>query len=77
MEGPKINKLSQDFAEKLLCDDPDMELWFFVDQILLNLAGTTLTWSQIADLYRTEHSEIWALMISSLPKIMRNVLSKT
>jgi len=77
MEGPKINKLSQDFAEKLLSDDPDMELWFFVDQILLDLAGHTLTWSQIIDHYQTKHHDIWTLMISSLPEIMRNVLSKT
>ena len=76
MEGPKINKLSQDFAEKLLSDDPDMELWFFVDQILLDLSGTTFTWSQILDHYRTEHSDIWALMTSGLPQIMQNVLPK-
>jgi hypothetical protein len=37
MESPKINKPFQNFAEKLLLDDPDMELWFFVDQILLDL----------------------------------------
>jgi hypothetical protein len=77
MEGPKINKLSQDFAEKLLCDDPNMELWFFVDQILLDLAGTTLTWSQILDHYQTTHSDTWDLMISSLPQIIQNVLPKT
>ena len=77
MEGPKINKLSQDFAEKLLCDDPNIELWFFVDQILLELAGHTLTWPQILDHYQTRHSDTWNLMISSLPQIMRNVLPKT
>ena len=77
MEGPKINKPSQDFAEKLLCDDSNMELWFFVDQILLDLVGTTLTWSQILDHYQTTHSDTWDLMISSLPQIIQNVLPKT
>jgi len=77
MEGPKIKKLSQDFAGKLLSDDPDMELWFFVDKILLDLAGRTFTWSEIIDHYQTKHSDIWTLMVSSLPQIMRNVLPKT
>jgi hypothetical protein len=77
MEGPKIKKLSQDFAGKLLSDDLSMELWFFVDKILLDLAGRTLTWSEIIDHYQTKHSDIWTLMVSSLPQIMRNVLPKT
>ena len=77
MEGPKINKLSRDFAGKLLSGDPNMELWFFVDQILLDLAGHTLTWSQIVDHYQTKHPDVWDNMISSLPKIIQNVLSKT
>jgi hypothetical protein len=77
MEGPEINKLSRDFAEKLLSDDPNMELWFFVDQILLDLAGTTLTWSQILDHYKTHHHSTWSLMISGLPQVMSNVLPKT
>jgi hypothetical protein len=76
MEGPKINKLSQDFAGKLLSDDPNMELWFFVDQILLDLAGYNLTWSQILDHYQTKHADIWSLIISGLPRIMQNVLPK-
>jgi hypothetical protein len=77
MEGPKINKLSQDFAEKLLCDDPGMELWFFVDQILLDIAGHTVTWPQILDHYQTMHSDIWTLMIPELPQIIQHVLPKT
>jgi len=77
MEGPEINKLSQDFTEKLLSDDPNMELWFFVDQILLDLAGHTLTWSQLLEHYQTTHSDTWDLMISKLPQIIQNVLPKT
>ncbi len=77
MESPKINKPFQNFAEKLLSDDPNMELWFFVDQILLDLAGHTLTWSQIVDHYQTKHPDVWNNMISSLPKIIQNVLPKT
>jgi hypothetical protein len=77
MEGPEINKLSQDFTEKLLSDDPNMELWFFVDQILLDLAGHTLTWSQLLEHYQITHSDTWDLMISKLPQIIQNVLPKT
>ena len=77
MEGPEINKLSKDFAEKLLSDDPNMELWFFVDKILLDLVGYSFTWSQIVDHYQTKHSDIWNLMMSGLPQIMQNVLPKT
>ena len=76
MESPKINKLSQNFAEKLLSDDPNMELWFFVDRILLDLVGHSLTWSQIVDYYQTKHSDTWTLMTSGLPQIMQNVLPK-
>jgi hypothetical protein len=77
MERPRNYCLSQDFAGKLLNDDPDMELWFFVDQILLDLAGHTFTWPQIVDYYRTKHPDVWTLMISGLPQIMQNVLPKT
>jgi hypothetical protein len=77
MERPKNYSLSQDFAGKLLNDDPDMELWFFLDQILLDLAGHTFTWPQIVDHYRTKHSDIWTQVISGLPQIMQNVLPKT
>jgi hypothetical protein len=77
MEGPEINKLPRDFAGKLLSDDSNMELWFFVDQILLDLAGHTVTWSRLLDHYQTTHSDTWNLMISSLPQIIQHVLPKT
>jgi hypothetical protein len=76
-EQPTITKSSQDFVWKLFKDDPNMELWFFVDQILLDLSGHTLTWPQILDHYQTVHSDTWNLVISSLPQIIQNVLPKT
>jgi hypothetical protein len=75
-EQPVTNKLSQDFAQKILMNDPDMELWFFVDQILLDLDGNTLTWSQVLHHYKTHHHSIWLLMMSGLPQIIQNALSK-
>jgi hypothetical protein len=77
-DGPKeIEKMSQNFSEKLLSNDSNMELWFFVDQVLLDLSGNTLTWSEIINHYKTNHSDIWSLMTSNLSIIMRNVLPKT
>jgi hypothetical protein len=74
---PIDTKPSSNFIQQLFHNDTNMELWFFVDQILLDLAGHTLTWSQIVNHYQIKHSDTWKLMISSSPEIVRNVLLQT
>ena len=57
---------TQEFVTKLLATDVTLELWLYLDQILLNLAGRQLTWLEILDHYKINH-----------PEIIKNVLPKT
>jgi len=53
-----INPPTQDFVKKLLADDPALELWLLVDQILLDLIGQQLTWQELVDHYKINHPDI-------------------
>ena len=51
-------KPTQDFVEKLFQDDESIQLWLYLDQILLNLAGREMTWQQVLDHYDSNYPEI-------------------
>ena len=51
--APSIN-----FIETLFKDDTDIELWLFLDQILLDPAGQEMTWSQLLDYYQRNHPDV-------------------
>jgi hypothetical protein len=53
-----ITKPTQVFVEKLFQDDKSIELWLFLDQILLDLAGQEMTWPQLLDHYQRYHPDI-------------------
>jgi hypothetical protein len=53
-----ITKPTQDFVEKLFQNDQTIQLWLFLDQILLNLAGQEMTWKQLLDYYQIRHPDI-------------------
>jgi hypothetical protein len=55
-----------DFVKKLFKDNKDIELWLFLDQILLDLAGQELTWTELLQHYNTNH-----------PDVIKHVLPKT
>lgn len=46
------------FVEALFKDDTDIELWLFLDQILLNLTGQTMTWQELLTHYHVHFPEI-------------------
>jgi hypothetical protein len=54
------------FVKKLLDDDPDLDFWLFLDQILLDLIGQTMTWQELLDYYKKNHYDV-----------MKHVLSET
>ena len=59
--GPReIIKPSAEFVETLFKDDSSIELWLFLDQILLDLAGQQLTWQQVLDHYQLNYPEVIA-----------------
>ena len=63
-----------DFRKKLLNNNPNMDLWFFVDQILLDLSGREMSWTQILDHYRTKHSSTFNIMCDRFTQIANCVL---
>jgi hypothetical protein len=48
---------SKDFVEMLL-NDNDIEIWLYLDQILLDLAGQEFTWTELLDHYQRNHKNI-------------------
>ena len=55
-----INPPRQDFVKKLLTDNSSMELWWYLDQILLELAGQQLTWQEVIDHYKVNYPDVIA-----------------
>jgi len=49
---------NKEFVKKLLSDDPTLELWLYLDQILLELSGQQLTWQELVDYYQVNHRDI-------------------
>jgi hypothetical protein len=63
-----------EFRQKLLSDNTGLELWMFLDQILLDLAGTEMTWAEIIEHYRSSHTEIFDLVCKRFNLISKSVL---
>lgn len=49
---------TQDFVNKLMKDNHNIELWLYLDQILLELAGQEFTWSELLEYYQRNHKNI-------------------
>jgi hypothetical protein len=62
------------FHRSLMEDNGDMELWFFVDQILKDLAGNSMTLPQLIDHYSIRHSATWNLITEKTLPLLHNVL---
>lgn len=76
-EIPTRWTIDDSLRTQLLENNHDMELWFFIDQILKDLAGQSLTWKQLIRHYQDYHDDAWNLMISKSSKLCSDVLSKT
>lgn len=46
-----------------LLSQTNIELWIYLDQILLDLAGNSMTWEMLVDHYRKNYSEVYKLVI--------------
>jgi hypothetical protein len=53
-----ITAPSKQFEEDLFKDDTNIELWLFLDQILLDLSGQEMSWSQLLNYYQHKHPDI-------------------
>jgi hypothetical protein len=53
-----ITTPTSEFVNYILKDDPSLELWLYLDQILLDLAGSTLTWFEILQHYQKNHKSV-------------------
>jgi hypothetical protein len=57
---------SENFINKLMTDNHNIELWLYLDQILLDLSGSMFTWNELLEYYDRNHKNI-----------IENVLPKT
>lgn len=53
-----VTSPTKQFVEMLFKDDANIELWLYLDQILLDLADQELTWLQLIDHYQHNHPDI-------------------
>lgn len=65
---------NNEFREKLLSNDPGLDLWLFLDQILLDLAGSEMTWAEILEHYRNSHTVPFNLACQRLNLLSKSVL---
>jgi hypothetical protein len=59
---------TQDVVSRILSVQKGVELWFFADQILLDLADSSLTWNQLQQHYQQNHPTLWNDIIGSVRK---------
>jgi len=65
---------NDEFRQKLLSNNTGLELWLFLDQILLDLAGSEMTWSELLDHYQTKHTTTFDLVCNRFNLISKSVL---
>jgi hypothetical protein len=53
-----VTSPTKQFVEMLFKDDPNIEFWLYLDQILLDLVGQELTWPQLIEYYQHKHPDI-------------------
>lgn len=56
---PDINPIPDNFADELLDGDRDIEFWFYIDQILFDLAGNSKNWKELLEHYQQNHPNAW------------------
>lgn len=57
---------TKEFVDELLKNNHNIELWLYLDQILLDLSGSMFTWDELLEYYQCNHMDI-----------IKNVLPKT
>jgi hypothetical protein len=54
----EVTPPDQDFVTMLLKDNHSIELWLYLDQILLDLSGSMFTWNELLEYYHCNHKNI-------------------
>ena len=55
---PPVLPPSENFIKQLMTDNHSIELWLFLDQILLDLSGSMFTWDELLEYYQCNHMNI-------------------
>lgn len=72
-ESPDVLPATPELANKIL--DNDIEFWFYVDQILHDLKGSSkLSWQQLLDHYQINHPRAWKFLTQNTWPNIKNVL---
>lgn len=75
-ESPaKLSPPSEEFAKELLADDAKMEVWFYIDSILLELCGKSLTWQALVQYYQNNHPNAWEVLTKKFQLLHEQILS--
>ena len=49
---------TKEFVDKLLANNKNLDIWLYLDQILLDLSGQEFTWTELLDYYQSNHKNI-------------------
>jgi hypothetical protein len=53
-----ITNPTKQFVEKLFQNNKSIEIWLYLDQILLDLVGKELTWNELLKYYQINHPDV-------------------
>jgi hypothetical protein len=59
-EAAGITNPTKNFVQKLFQNNKSIEIWLYLDQILLDLVDKELTWNELLEYYQTNHSDVIA-----------------
>ena len=68
-DDAQVIPASDQLREKIAQFDPNLEFWFFVDQILLELAGQSMTWQDMLGYFDRQHPEVLRILLDKNRKI--------
>jgi hypothetical protein len=57
-DNANVTPPSLEFVNELLNDNRDLELWLYLDHVLLDLAGQEMTWAELLEYYQANHKNI-------------------
>lgn len=71
-EPDGVNNATKKFVERIL-DNSSLELYFYADQILRDLAGSSLRWPELVQHYKNNHKACFDLITSRLLDISKRL----
>ena len=71
---PPVAPIKPELRTFILENSAHMDIWWYADQVLGDLAGTSMTWTELKNHYKTQHLDLWN-HVTQTARDMTHVLS--